>query len=88
MFISCHLFQVMHIIDEVLVPLTPLPNTKTEITNPDAFQFLQQSDLLDIGEENRLRFVYTYKDMLPLGDAIFLILVEYFHRWATIELII
>lgn len=72
MFISCHLFQVMHIIDEVLVPLTPLPNTKTEITNPDAFQFLQQSDLLDIGEENRLRFVYTYKDMFPLGDRYYI----------------
>lgn len=78
----------MHIIDEVLVPLTPLANTKTEITNPDAFQFLQQSDLLDIGEENRLRFVYTYKDMFPLGDNIITTLVEYFHRWATIELII
>ncbi|KAM7361184.1 fasciclin 1 Fas1 domain-containing isoform 5-T11 [Cochliomyia hominivorax] len=46
--------QVMHIIDEVLVPLTSLPSSKTEITNPDAFQFLQQADLLNIGE-NRLR---------------------------------
>lgn len=46
----------MHIIDEVLLPLTPLPTSKTEITNPDAFQFLQQADLLNIGE-NRLRFV-------------------------------
>ncbi|KAI8122940.1 Fasciclin-1 [Lucilia cuprina] len=46
--------QVMHIIDEVLVPLTSLPTSKTEITNPDAFQFLQQADLLNIGE-NRLR---------------------------------
>ncbi|XP_059217985.1 fasciclin-1 isoform X3 [Stomoxys calcitrans] len=55
--------QVMHIIDEVLVPLTPLPNTKTEITNPDAFQFLQQSDLLDIGEDNRLR---VYRSQVTL----------------------
>lgn len=47
-------WQVMHIIDEVLVPLTAQPSTKTEITNPDAFQFLQQADLLNIGE-NRLR---------------------------------
>ncbi|XP_073819009.1 fasciclin 1 Fas1 domain-containing isoform X2 [Musca autumnalis] len=54
--------QVMHIIDEVLVPLTPLPNTKTEITNPDAFQFLQQSDLLDIGD-NRLR---VYRSQVTL----------------------
>lgn len=46
----------MHIIDEVLVPLTSLPTVKTEITNPDAFQFLQQADLLNIGD-NRLRFV-------------------------------
>lgn len=46
----------MHIIDEVLVPLTSLPTSKTEITNPDAFQFLQQADLLNIGD-NRLRFV-------------------------------
>lgn len=49
----------MHIIDEVLVPLTSLPNSKIEITNPDAFQFLQQADLLNIGE-NRLRYAFLY----------------------------
>ncbi|XP_017464852.1 PREDICTED: fasciclin-1 isoform X3 [Rhagoletis zephyria] len=54
--------QVMHIIDEVLVPLTPLPTAKIEFTNLDAFQFLQQADLLDIGD-NRLR---SYRSQVTL----------------------
>ncbi|XP_037942590.1 fasciclin-1 isoform X3 [Teleopsis dalmanni] len=54
--------QVMHVIDEVLVPLTTLSTTKTDIINPDAFQFLQQADLLNIGE-NRLR---TYRSQVTV----------------------
>lgn len=50
------LFQVMHVIDEVLEPLTSLPSSKAEITNPDALQFLQHADLLSIGD-HRLRYV-------------------------------
>ncbi|XP_020715778.1 fasciclin-1 isoform X4 [Ceratitis capitata] len=54
--------QVMHIIDEVLVPLTALPTAKIEFTNLDAYQFLKQADLLDIGE-NRLR---SYRSQVTL----------------------
>ncbi|XP_067618516.1 fasciclin-1 isoform X2 [Eurosta solidaginis] len=54
--------QVMHVIDEVLVPLTPLPTAKIEFTNLDAFQFLQQADLMDIGD-NRLR---SYRSQVTL----------------------
>ena len=39
----------MHIIEEVLEPLTVLPTSKSEITNPDAFQFLTQADSMNIG---------------------------------------
>ncbi|XP_030371302.1 fasciclin-1 isoform X3 [Scaptodrosophila lebanonensis] len=55
--------QVMHIIDEVLEPLTTLPTAKPDaITNPDAYQFLQQADLLNIGD-NRVR---TYRSQVAL----------------------
>lgn len=54
--------QVMHIIDEVLVPLTALPTAKMEFTNLDAYQFMKQADILDIGE-NRLR---SYRSQVTL----------------------
>lgn len=50
----------MHIIDEVLVPLTALPTAKMEFTNLDAYQFMKQADILDIGE-NRLRYKHVVK---------------------------
>ncbi|XP_054082130.1 fasciclin-1 isoform X4 [Zeugodacus cucurbitae] len=54
--------QVMHIIDEVLVPLTALPTAKMEYTNLDAYQFMKQADILDIGD-NRLR---SYRSQVTL----------------------
>ena len=50
----------MRIIDEVLVPLTALPTAKMEFTNLDAYQFMKQADILDIGE-NRLRYKHVVK---------------------------
>ncbi|XP_017874309.1 PREDICTED: fasciclin-1 isoform X9 [Drosophila arizonae] len=54
--------QVMHIIDEVLEPLTALPTAKTEINNLDALQFIQKADQLSVGD-NKLR---TYRSQLAL----------------------
>ncbi|XP_055908399.1 fasciclin-1 isoform X2 [Eupeodes corollae] len=42
--------QVMHVIDDVLTPLSVLPTSKSEIINPDALQFLQQADSMSIGD--------------------------------------
>lgn len=52
----------MHIIDEVLEPLTALPTAKTEINNLDALQFIQKADQLSVGD-NKLR---TYRSQLAL----------------------
>ncbi|XP_064549354.1 fasciclin-1 isoform X9 [Drosophila montana] len=54
--------QVMHIIDEVLDPLTALPTAKTEINNLDALQFIQKADQLNVGD-NKLR---TYRSQVTL----------------------
>ncbi|XP_037891845.1 fasciclin-1 isoform X3 [Glossina fuscipes] len=54
--------QVMHVINDVLVPLTLLPTARTQVTNPNAWEFLQQSDLFDV-QENRLR---TYRSQVTL----------------------
>ncbi|XP_023170275.2 fasciclin-1 isoform X9 [Drosophila hydei] len=54
--------QVMHIIDEVLEPLTSLPTAKTEINNLDALQFIQKADQLTVGD-NKLR---TYRSQMAL----------------------
>uniref|UniRef100_A0A1A9WY58 FAS1 domain-containing protein n=1 Tax=Glossina brevipalpis TaxID=37001 RepID=A0A1A9WY58_9MUSC len=54
--------QVMHIINDILVPLTLLPTARTQVTNPNAWEFLQQSDLFDV-QENRLR---TYRSQVTL----------------------
>lgn len=52
----------MHIIDEVLEPLTALPTAKTEINNLDALQFIQKADQLTVGD-NKLR---TYRSQMAL----------------------
>ncbi|XP_043070742.1 fasciclin-1 isoform X1 [Drosophila grimshawi] len=54
--------QVMHIIDEVLEPLTALPSAKAEINNLDALQFIQKADQLNLGD-NKLR---TYRSQMTL----------------------
>ena len=41
--------QVLHVIDDVLTPLTVNPTSSVELYNPDAFQFLTHSESLDIG---------------------------------------
>ncbi|XP_023035373.1 fasciclin-1 isoform X1 [Drosophila willistoni] len=55
--------QVMHIIDEVLDPLTTLSTAQVQITNPDALEFMQKADLLNIGE-SRLR---TYRNQVLMA---------------------
>lgn len=46
--------QVLHIIDQVLEPILPSAATTSPVYNPDAFQLINQSESLDIGQ-HRLR---------------------------------
>ncbi|XP_014367289.1 fasciclin-1 isoform X2 [Papilio machaon] len=48
--------QVLHVIDQVLQPLQPLGpmSTTTPVYNPNAYQFLEHSDVFNIGQ-HRLR---------------------------------
>ncbi|GLV45379.1 Fasciclin 1 [Carabus blaptoides fortunei] len=46
--------QVLHVIDEVLTPVVPSKTTTSPLYNPNAFQFLFQSENVDIGT-HRLR---------------------------------
>lgn len=48
--------QVLHVIDKVLVPVRSANKDTTQIYNPDAFHFLNQSENLDVGD-HRLRYV-------------------------------
>ncbi|XP_037026779.1 fasciclin-1 isoform X3 [Bradysia coprophila] len=41
--------QILHVIDEVLTPLTITQSSSLDVFNPDAFQFLTHADSLDIG---------------------------------------
>lgn len=41
--------QILHIIDDVLTPLTVNPSHSLEVYNPDAFQFLTHAESLEIG---------------------------------------
>lgn len=41
-----HFLQILHVINDIL---TPLSGTSIDLHNPDAFQFLQYADSLDIG---------------------------------------
>lgn len=43
------LVKVLHVIDDILTPLTVNPSATVDLNNPDAFQFLSYSDSLDIG---------------------------------------
>ncbi|CAO1432098.1 unnamed protein product [Diamesa tonsa] len=46
--------QVLHVIDDVLMPLSTGNRSSTEVYNPDAFQFLTHANSLDIGS-HRIR---------------------------------
>jgi hypothetical protein len=48
--------QVLHVIDQVLVPVRSANKDTVQIYNPDAFQFLNQSENLDL-EHHRVRYV-------------------------------
>lgn len=48
------LLQILHVIDDVLTPLTTTNTASLDMTNPDAFQFLTHADSLDIGQ-HRIR---------------------------------
>ncbi|XP_026321961.1 fasciclin-1 isoform X5 [Hyposmocoma kahamanoa] len=46
--------QVLHVIDQVLQPLQPHGSTSNPVYNPNAYQFLEHSDVFNIGQ-HRLR---------------------------------
>jgi hypothetical protein len=48
--------QLLHVIDQVLVPVRSAKKDNVQIYNPDAFQFLNQSENLDL-EQHRVRYV-------------------------------
>lgn len=54
---SLYCFQVLHVIDDVLVPLVALSHTENnDLYNPDAYTFLTHAGSLDIGG-HRVRLV-------------------------------
>ncbi|XP_032305911.1 fasciclin-1 isoform X12 [Drosophila ananassae] len=55
--------QVMHIIDEVLEPLTAKSGDSDPISNPDALKFLQQAEQLNLDNFN----VRTYRNQVTLA---------------------
>jgi fasciclin 1 len=55
-------FQVLHILDDVLSPLTVNPSSSVELDNPDAFQFLINSESLNIGHHR----VRSYRQRVQL----------------------
>ncbi|XP_053689218.1 fasciclin-1 [Sabethes cyaneus] len=74
--------QVLHIIDDVLTPLTVNPSTSFELYNPDAFQFIQHAENLDINQHRirsfRHKIVMMRKEDIykAVGGHTFLIPVE------------
>jgi hypothetical protein len=48
--------QVLHVIDQVLVPVRSAKKDNVQIYNPDAYRFLNQSENLDL-EQHRVRYV-------------------------------
>ncbi|GAB0092810.1 fasciclin-1 [Sergentomyia squamirostris] len=61
--------QVLHVIDDVLQPLTVLPSSSIELFSPDAFQFLTYSESLDINS-HRMRS-YREKVIMNKKEIIF-----------------
>ncbi|XP_055525593.1 fasciclin-1 isoform X2 [Wyeomyia smithii] len=74
--------QVLHIIDDVLTPLTVNPSTSFELYNPDAFQFIQHAENLDINQHRirsfRQKIIMMRKEDIykAVGGHTFLIPVE------------
>ncbi|XP_055593864.1 fasciclin-1 isoform X2 [Uranotaenia lowii] len=74
--------QVLHIIDDVLTPLTVNPSTSFELYNLDAFQFIQNAENLDINQHRIRSFrqkinVFRKDDIYKaVGGHTFLIPVE------------
>ncbi|XP_063703463.1 fasciclin-1 isoform X2 [Culicoides brevitarsis] len=74
--------QVLHVIDDVLEPLTMKPTAPVEIYNPDAWQFLTHSESLEIGTHRvrsfRQRIIMNKKDKLysEAGGHTFFVPVE------------
>ncbi|XP_065087061.1 fasciclin-1 isoform X2 [Ochlerotatus camptorhynchus] len=61
--------QVLHIIDDVLTPLTVNPSTSFEVFNPDAYQFIQHAENMDISQ-HRIRS-FRQKIMLARKEDIY-----------------
>lgn len=68
--------QVLHVIDDILEPLTFSPSSTTDLKNLDAFQFISYSDSLDIGDF-RIRFANVFHKLLQYcyEFAIFLMMI-------------
>ncbi|XP_055681274.1 fasciclin-1 isoform X2 [Lutzomyia longipalpis] len=61
--------QVLHVIDDVLQPLTVLPSSSIELFSPDAFQFLTYSESLDVNS-HRMRS-YREKVIMNKKENVF-----------------
>ncbi|XP_021703243.1 fasciclin-1 isoform X5 [Aedes aegypti] len=74
--------QVLHIIDDVLTPLTVNPSTSFEIYNPDAYQFILHAENMDISQHRirsfRHKMTMAKKEDIyrAVGGHTFLIPVE------------
>lgn len=73
-------------IDDILIPLTSL-SPKAELNNPDAFQFLQTADSLDIGD-HRVRWELKRKKkktwkILKINSEFFVLDLIVSVLWAT-----
>ncbi|XP_044734143.1 fasciclin-1 isoform X4 [Chrysoperla carnea] len=61
--------QVLHIIDEVLVPVLTTNTAAYPVSNPDAFLFLNQTDNIDVGE-HRVRS-YRHRVQIAQKENVF-----------------
>lgn len=74
--------QVLHIIDDVLTPLTINPSSSFELYNPDAFQFVQHAENLDVNQHRirsfRQKIIMAKREGIykAVGGHTFLIPVE------------
>uniref|UniRef100_U5EXZ7 Putative fasciclin 1 n=1 Tax=Corethrella appendiculata TaxID=1370023 RepID=U5EXZ7_9DIPT len=74
--------QVLHIIDDVLTPLTVNPSSSVEVYNPDAFQFITHAESLDINQHRvrsfRQKIITNKKEYVyqAVGGHTFFIPVE------------
>jgi len=59
----CGIVKVLHVIDEVLVPLMSI-SPESSVDNPDAATFLAQSESIQLGS-HRVRLVQYSSSLLP-----------------------